>query len=110
MADLTIQKAGVSGVAPAFAAATVGGDTFSNDGSCQLHVKNGSAGSINVTVTSPNKCNQGFTHDVVQAVAAGETRVFGPFQPGRFNGANGKVTVTCSAVASVTLAVVDTTA
>lgn len=59
MADLTVQTPTLAGLNPTFAAASVGGDAFLNDGNTYLHVKNGGGGSINVTVDSQTQCSQG---------------------------------------------------
>jgi len=78
---------------------------FANNGKSLVHVKNGSAGSINVTITSVRTCNQGFNHDLVVAVGAGADKLIGPFPIDRFNDDSGNAKVVCSAVASVTMAV-----
>jgi hypothetical protein len=52
MAVLEKQKINSNGVAPTFVAASATGDQFKNDGNTLLHVKNGSAASITVTINS----------------------------------------------------------
>ncbi|RJX18505.1 MAG: hypothetical protein C4570_06400 [Ammonifex sp.] len=104
MAQLTVQNIALAGLTPSYAAAAAGGDNFTNDGRAFLHVKNGSASSINVTVDSAVPCNQGFDHDITVAVAAGADKMIGPFDPERFNDSTGKVNVTYSAVTTVTVA------
>lgn len=106
MALLNVQKASLTGLAPAFVAASAGGDSFVNDGKTVLHVKNGGASEITVTINSQQPCNYGFDHDVVVAVPAGGERIIGPFRQDRFNDANGQVAVTYSAVTSVTVAAI----
>lgn len=89
--------------------AAVNSDDFVNDGATYVHVKNASAGAINVTFDSPNKCNFGVIHDghdMIEAVAAGSDKLIGPFSKDQFNTATGKVVMTFSATASVTLAVI----
>jgi hypothetical protein len=103
MAVLNVATAGASGSVPAFAAAAAGGDEFYNDGETYLEIDNASGGSINVTINSQKPCDQGFDHDIVNAVAAGAREVMGPFPTGRFNNSNGRVLVTYSAAASVTV-------
>lgn len=107
MAVLAVQKVSKTGLAPAFAAAAAGGDEFSNGGRTYLHVKNGSAASVDVTADSKKQCDQGYDHDVVVAVPAGQERLIGPFDPTRFNNSSGRVNVSYSAVASVTVAAVE---
>jgi hypothetical protein len=94
------------GISPAFVAATATGDTFENDGTNYLFVKNASAAAINVTVDSFRQCSHGFDHDLVVSVPAGATEQIGPFDANRYTNDNGQVSVTYSAVASVTVAVV----
>lgn len=104
--DLLVQKFSEVGLTPAFSAAAATGDTFTNNGSTYLFVKNQDAAAMNVTVESATKCSQGFDHDLVVAVAAGTTEQIGPLPANRFNDAQGKVSVSYSAVTSVTVAVV----
>lgn len=104
MATLAVQKITPAGTGPTYGAAAGGGDQFTNDGRTQFHVKNGSGSSINVTVNSIAACSQGFDHDLVVAVPAGGERMIGPFEPARFNDSNGLVSVTYSAVTTVTVA------
>lgn len=106
MAVLTIQRASLAGLAPVFTVASVGGDTFANDGKTVLYVKNGSESGITVTVNSQKPCNYGFDHDLQVAVPGGKECIIGPFKADRFNNVSGQVTVTYSAVASVTVAVI----
>lgn len=106
MAQLTIQKPDLAGLAPAFVAAGAGGDSFANDGKTYLHVKNGGAGSITATINSQKLCDQGFDHDAAVGVAAAGERLIGPFPQGRFNDAGGLVQITYSGVTSVTVAAV----
>lgn len=101
MALLAVQLISHAGLNPAFAAADVAGDTFGNDGSTSLHVKNGGAGAITVTVGSDKLCDQGFDHDIAVNVPVGAERLIGPFRPKRFGGV---AAVTYSGVTSVTVA------
>ena len=104
---LTLQPIAIAGTVVTAAAATVTeGDKFQNDGQTLLKVINGSGASINVTIAAPQVCNQGFNHALVVAVAAGATKYIGKFNPNQFNDAAGDVLVTCSAVATVTLAAI----
>ncbi len=105
MAQLTVQKVVPAGLGPTYQAAAGGGDTFLNDGQTMLHVKNTSGGAITVTVNSIAACDQGFDHDVVVSVPATTgDRMIGPFPTGRFNDANGLVSITYSGVTNLTVA------
>lgn len=101
MAKLTVQNASLNGLDPDFENAAAGGDTFENDGSTVLHVKNGGGASIDVTVNSETKCNFGFDHDVTVSVPAGGERIIGPFPRNRFGS---PTSISYSDVTSVTIA------
>lgn len=103
MAALTVQAVSLAGVVPSATAAAALGDTFVNDGRTFLKVINGAGAPINVTIDSVINCDQGEDHNVVVAVANGTTRYIGPFPPDRFNNASGAVSVTYSAVTSITV-------
>lgn len=105
MAVLTVQQIDLDGLTPAFAAAAGGGDSFVNTGKAYLHVKNGGAGSITVTIDSIQGCNQGFDHNAGGAIAAAADGLFGPFPTNRFNNASGQATITYTGVTSVTVGV-----
>lgn len=107
MAELAVVKVSRDGVEPAYVAADVAGDTFVNDGTTMLHVKNGGAGVSTVTIDSPNVCNQGEVHDVVIAVPAGEERLIGPFPVARFSRT---VSVSYDVITTVTVAALQMTA
>jgi len=105
---LTKQVVSLAGLETAYAAANADGSDFLNSGRAFLHVKNGAASDITVTVNSRQTCSQGFDHDVVVTVTAGEERMIGPFPQARFNDAStGKADVTFSDVTSVTIALVE---
>jgi hypothetical protein len=98
MADVTItpQELSVSGITPSYTDVSAITDDFylANNGHTILHVKNDSAGSINVTITGQNNCDQGFTHDETIAVGAGVEKIIGVFSVARFNdNSNGKVLI-----------------
>jgi hypothetical protein len=107
MANLTVQKVVLTGLAPSYAAAAEGGDEFVNSGRVFIHVKNGSGGSIDITVDSQTPCNQGVDHNAVVAVGAGAEKMIGPFPKDRFNDTAGKVQVTYSAFADLTIAAIE---
>lgn len=105
VALLALQQITQSGLAPAFVAAAAGGDSLQPGDSVKLHVKNGGAGSVTVTVNSQRKCDQGVDHDLAVAIAAGAEAIIGPLPANRFaDPADGLVKVTYSAVTSVTVA------
>jgi hypothetical protein len=109
MALLTVQKSKANtALVTAYGTAAAGGDTFANDGATSLYVKNGGASVCNVTIASPVKCSHGSNHDVIVAVAAGQTIQIGPFPQNRFNNDTGLITVTYSQVTTVTVAAVST--
>jgi len=87
-------------------------DTFQNNGKMILHVKNGNGSVCAVTIDDPNSRTPvsatAFNPDVATIVPAttGE-RFWGPFDPNRFNDANGIATITYSVTASVTAEVID---
>lgn len=111
MALLTAQDTAKTGLAPAFTAVSAS-DTFSNDGTVVLHVKNANASPDTVTVNSVQQCSQGGTHNLTVSVPATTgDRMIGPLEPVRFNDpVTGLVTVTHSVTASVTCALIRMTA
>jgi len=107
MAVLTVQRITQDGVTPSFVSADVGGDEFANGGRTFFYVKNGGASQITVTVDSVKQCNFGFDHDLTVDIPAGEERIIGPFDPGRFNNSSARVAVSYSDVTSVTVAALE---
>jgi len=103
LAVLSVQRITLAGLAPSMVAADVAGDEFGNGGRAYLHVNNGGASQITVTVDSVKPCNYGEDHDITVDVPAGEERLIGPFEPRRFNNSSGRVAVTYSDVTSVTV-------
>ncbi len=89
------------------------GNSFRNDGRKLLVVKNGGGSSINVTVDAyPTGSTLAppdglAVTDRVVAVAAGATKVIGPFAPGLYNDAAGNTTVAFSSGTSVTATVLE---
>jgi hypothetical protein len=77
---------------------------FLNNGNQVLRVKNGSAGSLNVTLRSaPDKFGRSLTKVVV--VAATEDKAIGPFLPDLYNQSDNTVQVDFSASATITVGV-----
>lgn len=92
----------------AYVAANAAGDMFANNGKMSYRVKNGSGAGITVTVQSVAD-PYGRTGDQVIAVAAGAEVVVGLLDPALWNQRSGNigfVQITYSAVASVTVAII----
>ena len=106
MAVLTAQPLANAGLKPVFSAASAGGDSFANTGNEYVHIKNGSASSITVTIDSVAPCSYGFDHDLAITIPAGEEKLTPRLARARFNDTDGFVTLTYSASASVTVAVI----
>ncbi len=91
----------LTGVAP-----TAGtGDTWANTGQEIILIRNGSGSSINVTVDIVATADGNAVTDPVIAVAAGAITAMGPYPTALFNDGQGLCKVTCSAVATVTIAI-----
>lgn len=104
VALLALQRITQSGLAPAFAAAAAGGDSFQPGDDVKLHVKCGATGAT-VTVNSQRPCDQGVDHDLVRAIAANTEAIIGPLPANRFaDPVDGLVKVAYSQVSSVTVA------
>ena len=106
--ELEVQEIVRAGVEPTYEAANSDGEEFANADSARtfLHVKNGSGGSINVTIVTPNVVDDDLAvGDRVVAVPAGEERMIGEFPPANYNQSDDTVDVNFSAVGSVTVAV-----
>lgn len=112
MALLATQTVKRTGLNPTFAAAAGGGDEFTPGDRTFLYVKNGSAGSITVTVVTPKQAFADVeTADLAVAVPAGENRMIGPLPPQYFaNPADGRGDVTYSGVTSLTIAAIELSA
>lgn len=87
----------------AFETADAGGDEFINDGLTELRVVNGGLAAITVTAVADGQCSQGFLHDVVQSVAAGELFPMGPFTHSHYSRTDSRVQITYSDVTAVTV-------
>lgn len=108
MAVLTVQQVALTGLTPAYAAATAGGDSFSNDGEVMLHVKNTNGAARTVTVTSQKPATPGLapSNNVVVVPLTVGDKMIGPFDPTVWNDTNGLVQVTYSAETGVTVAAI----
>ncbi len=113
MATLTPVSAALTGATFSPAAASGGGDQFANPrGSAFLYVKNGSGGSLSVTMAAvmTTRPAEGAypamtVGNNVVAVPAGAERLIGPV-PSAYNDGNGNVQLTYSGVTSLTVAVI----
>jgi len=110
MATITVQTITESGITPTFASATAEGDVMDNDGKTFLMIKNGSGGSITVTVTAQvTSFDVGAFGPLTKsnatiAVGAGAEGMIGPFAPLAFNTNDSQISITYSGVTSVTVA------
>lgn len=108
MAALATQTIVPGGVAPSYAAAAGGGDTFTPDKDTFLHVKNGGGSPITVTIAVPGNTRYGVaTSDVAVSVTNAQERMIGPFPAEAFGDSalSGAAAITYSAVTSVTVGV-----
>jgi hypothetical protein len=99
--ELTLEEAEVS-----FAAANVDGNFISNNGNIGLRLANGSGSEITATVAAQNACSQGFNHDVVITIPAGDTVEVGKLPIRYYNDALGNINITYTDVTSLTIAAV----
>lgn len=110
MAALTVAKAVPAGITVLGSNASAGGDTFANtNGRTKLAIKNGSGAGITATINAPTakRPADGVYPEmdlpaIPVTVAAGATMVIGPIPRG-YNDVNGNISVSYSAVASVTV-------
>jgi len=113
MAALTVQNIVAPGLSPAYAAAAAGGDTISvrTDERDVVHIKNGGAGAVTVTVaavsTSVGVPSYGTlaVPDMAVSIPAGEERFIGPF-PHAYINSIANVSLTYSGVTTVTVAAI----
>lgn len=107
--DLAQQVIARDGLAPTYEPANADGNAFVNGGKTFLHVKNGSAGAVTVTIITPITVSGRAVEDDIISIPAGGERMIGSFPPKFFNGSGvdaNKTQVDFSAVASVTAAAV----
>lgn len=105
MATLTYQQTKIGGTALVFTAASAGGDKVAVSDRGLVLVNNGSAAAVTVTVVTPNLTKYGLPDpDITVSVAAGSIAAVGPFPADLAGPGDGLVSVTCSAVTSVTVA------
>lgn len=106
MATLTPVQAKIAGNIVTMAAASGGGDKVGAGEDTAILVTNGGGGSINVTIAVPGNTEFGQAEpDVVVAVAAGATKLIGPFPAALEDRATDRlVHISYSGVSSVTVA------
>lgn len=110
--EITVQEAAAAGSELTTEAANVDGNSFLNDGNTLLYVVNGSASPVTVTLQTPAQQAGLDIAEQAWTVPAGETWKGGRFAPSIYNRPAGdpdagKVYVDYSAVASVTVAVIE---
>lgn len=104
MALLAVTDVARTGIDAATAvAAAGGGDSFVNTGKEFLLIKNGSGGSITVTFVTQIQVDGQAVGDLAVAIAAGVTKLIGPFPKGYYNDGTDEVQVTYSGVTSLTV-------
>ena len=101
IATLTPSEVSISGLLenPTALGATDTGFNFVNDGSTLLLVENGSGSAVTVTLDAQTYGGLSLVDPTV-SIAAGATKIIGPFKPSLFNDSNGKVTATISTAAT----------
>lgn len=106
MALLASQSITRAGLAPAYAAATGGGDTFTPDGDTFIQVKNASGGAITVTIVTPRTDAWGnaIADNTVSVPATTGDRMIGPFPADSYaDPTTGLASITYSATTSLTI-------
>ena len=106
MATLSVQSVVRAGMTPSYASAGASGDVFAWSQNAFLHVKNGSASSITVTIASqldPAPVGA-VAQDLTVTIGAGAEKMIGPFYAPAYKNADGNVEVTYSDTTTVTVA------
>lgn len=80
-------------------------DKFANNGKQYLLVKNGDTGAHVLTFSSAATVDGLAIADPTVTLAAGETRLIGPFKPSVFNDSDGYITVASDVITSQTVLV-----
>lgn len=112
MAALATQSIRRSGLNPAYAAATGGGDTCTPGANTFLHVKNGGGAPITVTIAAKAiPFTDMIVGNLAVVVTNAQERMIGPIRPDAFadpaGTPAGSAAITYSAVTSVTVGVFD---
>lgn len=82
----------------------VNGHAFTNDGRVYLQARNSGASSYDVTIATPGTVDGNAVADKVVSVAAGVTKVIGPFPMSAYNQSDNTVNVDVSNAALMLLA------
>lgn len=101
--SISYQQVVRTGLTESLAAANADGHKFSNDGRIVLHVVNGGASPITVTIQTPNTVDDLAVSDRTVTISDEAEKIIGPFPPGIYNQSDGMVYVDFSAVSSVTV-------
>lgn len=109
MATLSSQSISRAGVVPSYASAAGGGDKFHPSETTFLHVKNGSGGSITVTIPTPGSVEGEPIADRAVALGAGAEKMIGPLPKRLFGNPadSGLGAITYSGVSSLTIAALE---
>ncbi len=84
MALIPVKNVTLAGLLDAAPVAAADPDTFENQGQVIYMIDNTDGSPTTATFASERDCNQGFDHDIVGIVAAGDVGFFGPFPVTRF--------------------------
>src|SRR5690606_29327633 len=111
MALLTPQRTGLSGQSLASSTPSAGGDTFRNNGRCMVRLVNPAGGSPLVVkfkdYGTPALFGAiAFDPDVSVTIPVGQSRYIGPFDPQRFNNADGIASMTYTGPLTGTVTVI----
>jgi aconitase B len=101
-----VQRPGAGGAEPVQIEGLLAPDTQlipNKNGDVVLRVINGGAEATNVTIATPGEVGGNAVADRVVAVAAGKTKLIGPFDPETYNDKHGNLVVTFSKVTTVKL-------
>lgn len=104
---LTVNAVAETGTTLSATSANADGHSLANTARSSklfLYVNNGSGGSINVTIQTPQTVRGLAVADQVVAVGAGVETIIGPFDASFYNQSDGTVYADFSAVTSVTVA------
>jgi hypothetical protein len=101
---LTQQQLIVTGIAPSYTAASGDGHYFNNDGRVMIQIKNAGVQTVATFATPYSSGGNAVADMTVTVPATTGDKMIGPFQPEIFNDVGGRVYITFSSTASVTLA------
>ena len=106
MAVLSLQAITAAGLAASYGSASAGGDKLPlSGGNTFLHVKNGGASSVTVTITTQSNTYKGLTvPDRTVTIGASADKFIGPIDPTLHADINQQASVGYSATTSVTVA------